>query len=160
MFSIPTESCKIHIIISYLLRNIAAVGTQMGYLYFPIRFPIHFPIRFPNRYQSVTNTFPNLFPNSKTDMPPSVPKRVTSKGNPFGYRPRQTLLLFDNVGWDEEDVAEDDEEVLFNTGEFDFRAAEYSDGGRCGGDRSNIDGDDGGGRAEVDDDDDEDLDEE
>ena len=37
---------------------------------------------------------------------------------------------------------------------------EYSDGGRCGGDRSNIDGDDGGGRAEVDDDDDEDLDEE
>ena len=93
MFSIPTESCKIHIIISYLLRNII-------------------------------------------------------------------IVLFDNVGWDEEDVAEDDEEVLFNTGEFDFRAAEYSDGGRCGGDRSNIDGDDGGGRAEVDDDDDEDLDEE
>ena len=61
--------------------------------------------------------------------------------------------MFVNAGADEEDVAEDDEEVLFNTGEGDFRAASDSDGRRCGGDRSSIDGDDGGCRTEVDDDD-------
>ena len=35
--------------------------------------------------------FTNPFPSSKPNMAPSVPKRVTFKGNPFGYRVRQQL---------------------------------------------------------------------
>ena len=32
--------------------------------------------------------FTNPFPSSKPNMAPSVPKRVTFRGNPFGYRSR------------------------------------------------------------------------
>ena len=49
--------------------------------------------------------------------------------------------MFEIVGADEKDVAEDDDEVSFCVGEVDFLASEYSGWRRCGGDLIIIVGD-------------------